>query len=401
MRIVRAASLAVLVGVVGLAGPAQADPLPPIVDRNYAIDLYDGVALGNSATVAMGGASAANAFGTSGTLVNPSAPAVRRTTDTDTWSWDYHLDYLNASLSKDYDNNGVISSGSGLAALTLGLGGRWHDWGVAVTGSTQNAPIADAMVAVGGASYTMSATTTRVKAAIAKWIPQIDTSIGVAANLGQLSVKGDCAAPGCELFTIDGGGVEAGATWIPRRENVRIGAALTSRIIGGNVTAENCDPMNCEGFILPDQVVSGWRLVAGGAYRWAPEPWNQLVGGTFRDERSVTVVSDVVITGSAPHGYGLEAFGQHELQRSGKNVSYSLRGGVEYEWLPGRLRVRAGSYWEPGRFEDVGGRLHATFGIEVRVLEFQLWGRRRGRITLTGDVADRYQNEGISIGFWH
>ena len=71
MRIVRAASLAVLVGVVGLAGPAQADPLPPIVDRNYAIDLYDGVALGNSATVAMGGASAANAFGTSGTLVNP------------------------------------------------------------------------------------------------------------------------------------------------------------------------------------------------------------------------------------------------------------------------------------------------------------------------------------------
>jgi hypothetical protein len=178
MMFVRAVSLVVLAS----SAPAVANPA--IVDRNYAIDLYDGVALGNSATVAMGGASAANAFGTSGTLVNPSAPAVRRTTDTDSWSWDYHLDYLNASLSKDYDNNGVISSGSGLAALTLGLGGRWHDWGAAITASTQNAPIAGAMLDVGGASYTMSATTLRLKVAVAKWVPQIDMAIGVAATPG-------------------------------------------------------------------------------------------------------------------------------------------------------------------------------------------------------------------------
>src|SRR6185312_14245864 len=133
-----------------VAWSANAAGSPAIVDRDYAIDLYDGVALGNSATVAMGGASAANAFGTSGTLVNPSAPAVRRTTDTDRWSWDYHLDYLNASLSRDYDNNGVVTDRSGLAAVTLGLGGRWQNWGAAVTASAQNAPIADAMVAVAG-----------------------------------------------------------------------------------------------------------------------------------------------------------------------------------------------------------------------------------------------------------
>ena len=90
-----------------------------------------------------------------------------------------------------------------------------------------------------------------------------------------------------------------------------------------------------------------------------------------------------------------------ELQRSGEHSSFSLRGGVEYEWLPGRLRLRGGSYWEPGRFERVGGRLHGTFGIEVRVFEANVWGRRRGRITLTGDVAERYRNVGVSIGFWH
>jgi hypothetical protein len=378
---VRAASLVVLV-----AGVASADPLPPVTSRDYAIDLYDGVALGNSATVAMGGASAANAFGTSGTLVNPSAPAVRRTTDTDSWSWDYHFDYLNAGLSDDYDNNGRTATDSGVAALTLGLGGRYHDWGIALTASSQNAPV-----------DTLTGTTLRLRFAVAKWFPRWDLSIGLASDVAQFSVQGG-AMP---LFTIEGGGVSAGATWVPYMQDFRIGAAVTSQIIGGKVTTSTCDPANCDGFILPDQVVSGGRIVVGGAYRWAPEPWNQLVGGTFRDERSLTLVGDLVITGPAPNGFGLEAFGEHELQRSGEHSSFSLRGGVEYEWLPGRLRLRGGSYWEPGRFEDVGGRLHGTFGVEVRVLEANVWGRRRGRITLTGDVAERYRNVGVSIGFWH
>jgi hypothetical protein len=383
MRIVRAASFVAVLA----AAPAAADPLPPVTSRNYAIDLYDGVALGNSATIAMGGASAANAFGSSGTLVNPSASAIRRTTDIDEWSWDYHLDYLNAALSADYDNNGQVTSGSGLAALTLGLGLRWRDWGVAATGTSQSAPV-----------DMLTGTATRIQVAIAKWFPATDIAIGVATDIAQFTVQRAGELP---LFTIQGGGVEAGASWVPGGENFRVGATATSRIVGGTVVAQNCDPNNCDGFILPDQVEAGWRVVAGGAYRWGPEAWNQLVAGTFRDERALTVVSDLVITGSVPNGYGLEAFGEHELQRSGKHASYSLRGGVEYEWLPGRLRVRGGSYWEPGRFDGVGGRLHGTFGIEVRALAFNAWGPRRGRITLTSDVAERYRNIGVSIGFWH
>jgi hypothetical protein len=49
----------------------------------------------------------------------------------------------------------------------------------------------------------------------------------------------------------------------------------------------------------------------------------------------------------------------------------------------------------------VSGRLHGTFGIEVRAFEANVWGRRRGRVTLTGDIAERYRNLGVSIGFWH
>src|SRR5262249_6045723 len=129
--------------------------------------------------------------------------------------------------------------------------------------------------------------------------------------------------------------------------------------------------------------------------------WNQLIAGPFRDERALTVAFDAVVTGATSNGYGIEAFGMQQLQRSGRHVVLGVRGGLEYEWLPGRLRVRAGAYWQPGRFDDAAGRFHETFGADLRVGQFHLWGPRRGRISLTSDVATRYRNAGISIGFWH
>ena len=43
----------------------------PITDSNYSIELYDGVAIGNTAVVGMGGATVALAIGTSGHAVQP------------------------------------------------------------------------------------------------------------------------------------------------------------------------------------------------------------------------------------------------------------------------------------------------------------------------------------------
>ena len=121
----------------------------------------------------------------------------------------------------------------------------------------------------------------------------------------------------------------------------------------------------------------------------------------FRDEHSLTITTDVLVTGDSPNAYGIEAFGLQQLQRSGRHSAISVRGGAEVEALPGRLRLRMGSYWEPERFVDQGGRLHFTFGMELRVFEFWLIGTRRGRLSFTGDVASRYRNVAVSIGFWH
>jgi hypothetical protein len=385
------------------ASPAAAAPeTSPITDSNYSIELYDGVAIGNTAMVGMGGATVAMAIGTSGTLTNPSAPAVRPTTDTDPWSWDYHLDYLNGSLSTDYDNNGFTSETGGTSLLTLGFGLRFGNWAGAITGTQQYVPVADAMYTLpDGNTAGLEASVQRIQFALARWFPSIDTAIGVSTQLGLFSMKPDCDVEDCDdLFTVGGAGLELGAQFVPRQQSFRIGAALASPIKGGDFSG--CDPSDCVGWILPEQIVSPWRLAVGAAYRFSGSDWNQLVGGYFRDEKSVTLAADLIITGSSENAFGLEAFGQHELQRSGRHPSFGVRGGAEYEWLPGRLRVRGGSYWEPNRFVGVPGRLHLTFGIELRVFQFWFWGTmRRGRVSLTSDFAERYRNGGLSIGFWH
>lgn len=382
---------------------ASAEPqTSPITDSNYAIELYDGNAIGNTALVGMGGASTALSIGTAGTLFNPSAPAVRPTTDKDWWSWDYHLDGMNGSLSTDYDNNGFTSDQGGTSIATAGFGLRFHDWAGAVTLTNLSAPVVGAMyMKPGGGEAGLDASIWRIQVAFARWFRRIDTAIGLSLQSAIFQLKPDCSDAGCDaLFSVSGAGFELGAQWIPHGMDFRAGITTATPIAGGDVSG--CDPMNCVGWILPEKIVTPWRLAVGGAYRFGPTAWNQLVPGYFRDEKAVTLAADVLLIGSSENSFGLEAFGQHELQRSGRHPDIGLRGGAEYEWLPGRLRVRGGSYWEPSRFVGVPGRLHVTFGLELRVFEFWLFGSlRRGRLSLTTDAADRYRNGGLSVGFWH
>jgi hypothetical protein len=57
--------------------------------------------------------------------------------------------------------------------------------------------------------------------------------------------------------------------------------------------------------------------------------------------------------------------------------------------------VRGGTYLEPSR---TGGsaRQHATFGAEVRL---PFWWRDL-QLGFAGDLAPRFQNVSLSLGFW-
>jgi hypothetical protein len=389
---VRVAVLVVWLGLVILLMPAgTAAAQTPITDREYAIELYEGVAIGDSVQTGMGGAGAARILGSAGALINPAAPAVRKTTDNDRWSWDYHFDLLTGQFSTDYDNNGVVGDDSrGAQLVTLGLAFRYGKWAIAATVTGQSAPL-------DGAAQELDATTSRVRLVLARFFPSWDLAVGIGTQTIYFTLEPEVGDP---LFTVTGNAGVAGLTWLPRGQSFRVALASDSRILGAKTDVENCMPENCEGFILPKEIESPGRVIAGLSYRWAASPWNQQVKPKFRDERAVTLSTDVVFAGSTTRGHGLEAFGMMQLQPVGQSITISPRAGVEVEAIPGRLRFRGGSYWEPGRYEGVGGRIHGTFGFEVRWLEFKLWGLRRGRLGATFDLASRYRNLGLSVGFW-
>jgi hypothetical protein len=406
----RVGILAVL-AVAALRAPAAAD-YPTITDSDYAIDLYTGGAIGNSRIVGMGGAAVATAEGSAGALTNPAAPAVRAATSTDSWDWDWHIDYLSSVKASDWDNNGDAGgSGSGVGSITGGLSFVVGDWGIAgtITEQTTDFRIVDDDPATPEVeTHPAQAAAIQGKLALARALWHEQITLGLGIRFGTFEVRDTANALGDKrLFQVTGGSLESGVVWRPWLGNFRVGGAIGLPIKGKDVTVGNgCTLADCYGYILPERVEVPWQVTVGAAYRFAPTAWNQWVGGYWRDERSLTIAADVVITGASPDAYGLEAFADQKLQRSGRDTVISIRGGAEYEWLPGRLRVRIGSYWEPGRFLDdtggeVGGRLHGTFGIEVRWLQFELWGKHRGRISLTGDLAARYTNVGASIGFWH
>lgn len=384
-------ALAVMIAL--SASRARAE-LPPLADRAYAIDLYDGAALGSARIVGMGGAATATAEGSAGAVVNPAAVAVRAATSTDRFDWDFHLDAQRAIGSSDLDNNG-LAPGAGSSLATFGLAGLWREWGLGAVATTQTT----ALPGDGDAALTAEATRGRLTLARTFGAAEAVTA-GVAIDVGTFAIaRADGAAPA--LFSLTGSGLAAGAVWRAPAGDWRVGGAASLPIAGTQVDAIGCDPLACVGRILPEEVRAPWRLALGGARRWGPTRWNTWRAARFRDERAVMVAADLVLSGPTPRGRGLEAFGLGLAQRSGANVVLSARVGAEWEAVPGHVRVRAGAYWEPGRFADVGGRAHVTAGLEVGAIELDLWGRRRLRASLTGDVAPRYLSASASVGFWH
>jgi hypothetical protein len=389
---VRARSGLAAVLVLGVtAGGASAEEPVPITDRDWALDLYRGAALGSVRIVGMGGVQVALAEGSAGTLGNPAAAATRKATSTGWWDWDWHLDAMEAVYASDFDNNGLVDDGRSSTTGSFGLAGMYYSWGAAVAVSTQR----ERLTAAGGGE--LSAIATVAKFAVANTFGDETWTAGAAIRAGTFTLDG--ARP---LFSITGAGLEGGALYKPYGEDLRVGATLALPVTGRNVDVAACDPLACEGHILPERVAVPWELAVGAAWRFAPTRWNQFVGGKFRDERGLIVAADLRLVGAVADGMGLEAFSQDLWQRSGRHVSFGANVGAEWEALPGRLRVRGGTYWEPGRFADVRGRPHVTAGVEVGFFTFRFWWNKKYRLRLgvTGDFAPRFGNAGVSFGFW-
>jgi hypothetical protein len=123
----------------------------------------------------------------------------------------------------------------------------------------------------------------------------------------------------------------------------------------------------------------------------------------------VLVTLGLLVTGSTDDGISLESYFTQKVTRAGRNATYSVRAGVETELIPGQLKLRLGSYIEPTRFgsepDAKAFRQHVTGGVEVELFTWSIFhlldGDTQWRLNTMLDLAPRWSNYGLSIGFWH
>jgi hypothetical protein len=178
-----------------------------------------------------------------------------------------------------------------------------------------------------------------------------------------------------------------------------VGAALRTPLLAAEPEGQ-IDPAIIEA--MPDAIHVPFQAAVGASYQWGPRPYNTPTGSTKAAPKTPTsrrfllVAADLVLTGSTPEGLNSMAYLLGRREAAGRRPSLSLRAGAESEVLPNRLILRGGSYYEPCRIAGCSGRWHATGGGDLRVDAYFSW-----RFGLAFDVAQNYQNAGLSVGFWH
>jgi hypothetical protein len=119
----------------------------------------------------------------------------------------------------------------------------------------------------------------------------------------------------------------------------------------------------------------------------------------------VQVAGSMVISGAVEKAVGVESLVSQTVHRSGQDVVFSPRVGVEVAVLPTWLKVRGGSYLEPTRFEDSKLRMHATFGLDLKLAVWNVFGLwpddYMWRLGLGGDLSRDYFTWGVTIAGWY
>lgn len=381
----------------------------------------------------------AAATGVEGVYNNAAAPAVR-----EPFSLSYvELDpAVGLSLPGAYGRTDFANRGENGSADTIGRTNRFvsynagiqvqiGDFGATVIGDFQNYTVNSSTE--GG---TLSLLLGRIHADVAYGFLDDQVSIGAGARIIFVDVEG--AAGGGALRMV-GAGPELGSIVKPNGVPWRLGATVRAPVeaspfsllsIPGNGTQK--------GFVPPDTITQPWEVEVGMAYQLGPRPLNPSwtnphdekhaelarrphdeVELSTLDERleagrrarylnwpreHLLMLASVVLTGPSHEAVALEGFIDQRRQLVGQQLSVSPRFAVEAEPLANQVRGRAGIYFEPSRFEDGTHRQHFTFGVDVRLFAWDVFGLvpdTTWRISGFFDVAPRYQNFGFAIGPWH
>lgn len=358
---------------------------PPITDNNYNLDLRQGPVMGSARQVALGGAYIGVAEGITSLNSNPAGVAFRLARSTEKFDWDWTVG-LNDLKSNDFDNNGVSPPDYKSHKIrSLGLMGQYGPWGIGVLGNSE-------ILSLEGLNsddeYVLSVTS------LAFGRQFLDRELTVGGGLRATMTKLQNQPFDATLGKISGTGWDIGVLWNPDRGPFRLGAAYASSISSDQaLTNTSGVPVTVNGLIIPQQVILPATLGLGIYYGVDSAP--------FWNGHKWLVASDLLFTGTSDNAVGVESVLAQKIQPIGTHTTTSFRIGSEIETLPGQLRVRLGSYYEPSNFDGVSGRTHLTGGIETRLFHTSYLGEYDWGLTFTADFARDYTGIFIALGFWY
>ena len=381
-----------------------------------AIDFFQGPLVNATRVVGLGGAYVAVAEGAAGHLSNPASYAVREQSYADDW-FDWDLGFTLVTMlgdSVDFDMSGAQPTLTEARAEQLALNLKFGRFGVGMAIQSQSFSAVTTGDKSNGSSFEYDLQFGGLGMAYALSDGELVIGVtlsGSQAHLRHVETRDKHSKTVDSVYMADSSLIDSvGVLFAPAGQRYRLGCSLrTSSELtqaGANRDAggELVDKEQIAGRDTPRAVLQGSAFALGFSYVFGPRPTN--ITPTYGENPKVTrssarryvlVSADLEILGGVDHdAVGVLGYMADEMVPSGRSTVVSVRAGVESEFLPNRLRLRGGSYFEPSRFEGSAGRLHGVAGGDVRLSLIWDWS-----ISAVIDVAENYYNSSLSIGFWH
>lgn len=359
---------------------------PPIEDNDYNLDLRQGPVIGSARQVALGGAYIGVAEGIMALDSNPAGVAFRPARSTEIFDWDWTTS-VNDLKSNDFDNNGESPPDyKSHRILSLGLMGQYGPWGIGILSNGEVLALENSDGSED--EYVLNATTL----ALGRQFLERELTVGLGFRATMTKVREKPID--VTLGKVSGTAWEAGVVWNPGRGPFRVGASYASSVSSDqSLDGTGGSPVTVNGLIIPQQVILPARLGLGVSYEVKSAP--------FWPDHKWLVAGDLVFYESSDNAVGVESVLAQKRQTVGAENTASVHLGTELETLPGRLRLRLGSYHEPSFYEGVASRTHLTGGLETRVFHTSLWGEYDWGLSLSADYARDYLNIVAALGFWY
>ncbi|MBI3185135.1 MAG: hypothetical protein HYZ28_23615 [Myxococcales bacterium] len=400
---------------------AQSSDSPLRSERLYLHN--SGVLLGSTRVISLGGAYVGVAEGVSGFASNLAALAHRSPRLDRSWDVGLSFSYLDLPLGsprqRDLDNDGFGDNALASRQLLGGVLLQYKRFGVGWyfrSTSLWHCALGGLPECPTGENIAIHYGHNTLAAAVA--LGRDDFIIG----LGLFGAEATFSHHGEDRRYAETG-VELDALYRPHGLNYRVGMSVKPQVAGFYRARPNEDA-TLAGRPLYAAVVSPAVLSLGGSVRLGEgasnynrlspaarrdiaerfgEPWLppqqplEVPVGPWLLTAQVDLISATEATVALHSFIDLDvATGKVEPTQVGRDTYLSPRVGAEHDTLPGRLRTRLGSYVEPSPYVGVDARPHLTAGMELFVFEyFEKWA-----LSASADIAPRYYNVGLSVGFF-